>query len=72
MRKLKKALAKSLEKAKSANGRNMIISSLSAIINPIIQIASTPIFFKALGAEGFGIWILLNSVLAVSGVFGLD
>lgn len=53
------------------SGRNAVFSAISIMLNPLLQLAVTPILFRALGAELFGTWALLNAILAVSGVASL-
>jgi O-antigen/teichoic acid export membrane protein len=38
-------------------------------LRALVLLVSTPIFYKALGAELFGIWILVNTIMGLSGLF---
>jgi len=53
--------------------RNAGWSSTSFLVTPILQIAATPFLLSGLGANVYGLWMLINSVVAISGVasFGL-
>lgn len=48
-------------------------SGAGFLLLPALQLATTPILLPGLGIEVFGIWMLINSILAVSGIasFGL-
>lgn len=48
--------------------RNAAVSGLSAMVNPVVQFVATPVIFHHLGAASFGIWALITSVIAVSGL----
>ncbi len=48
--------------------RNFTYNSFAAIVTPLIWIISTPLYLSLLGAELFGIWLLINSVLGIGGI----
>ncbi|MCC3375996.1 lipopolysaccharide biosynthesis protein [Cohnella sp. REN36] len=68
--KLKKRL--SLVK-KNRDLNNVGYSLLSYLITPFVLFFSTPILLKHLGAENYGFWVLINSIIVVMTVsnFGL-
>lgn len=53
--------------------KNVIYSLMSYMITPIILLISTPLLLANLGAESYGIWILINSILNILAIsnFGL-
>lgn len=57
----------------SRNVRNVAYSSADYLLLPILWLISTPLFVSHLGADRFGIWMLVNSIMGVSGImdFGL-
>ena len=51
--------------------RNVSWSGLAAVANPLAQLAVTPFLLHSLGAEVFGVWILLSAMLAIVGTADL-
>lgn len=53
--------------------RNAAYSSADYLLLPILWLISTPIFVAHLGTDRFGIWMLVNTLMGVSGImaFGL-
>ena len=68
---LKTFLEKARQRLKTQSGKNVIFSGGGAMVNPILQLVAVPILFKRLGAEDFGIWALINAVIATSGIANL-
>lgn len=56
---------------KSHNGRNASFGAIAALANPAIQLAAMPVLFRGLGAEMFGVWMIINSISAASGIASL-
>ncbi len=50
------------------SSKNAGWSGLSFLAAPLLQLLATPYFLSKLGPETYGIWMLINSVIAVSGV----
>jgi len=44
-------------------------STAEYVLRALVLLVSTPIFYKVLGAELFGVWILVNTILGFSGLF---
>ena len=44
------------------------MSALVGVLNPVLQLAATPFLFHRVGAASYGIWILIVSVVAASGL----
>ena len=57
----------------SRSVRNAAYSSADYLLLPILWLISTPIFVSRLGTDQFGIWMLVNTLMGVSGImaFGL-
>lgn len=57
----------------SRSVRNAAYSSADYLLLPILWLISTPIFVSHLGTGRFGIWMLVNTLMGVSGImaFGL-
>ncbi|WP_276499661.1 oligosaccharide flippase family protein [Pontibacter litorisediminis] len=53
---------------KSSNFKNAYWSIADVVIYPIVLLVATPIFLKYLGAEQYGVWVLINSIIASIGV----
>ena len=53
--------------------RNAAYNSADYLLLPVLWLISTPIFISRLGTDRFGIWMLVNTVMGLSGVmaFGL-
>jgi O-antigen/teichoic acid export membrane protein len=53
--------------------RNAAYNSADYLLLPVLWLVSTPIFVSRLGTDRFGIWMLVNTVMGLSGVmaFGL-
>ena len=49
--------------------RNASFSTAEYVLRALVLLVSTPIFFRVLGAELFGIWILVNTIMGFSGLF---
>lgn len=49
---------------------NALFSSAEHALVPVLGLIATPIYLGALGIDQFGIWMLANSILGFSGVFG--
>jgi len=60
-----------MKRLNTQSGKNVIFSGGGAMVNPILQLVAVPILFKRLGAEDFGIWALINAVIASSGIANL-
>jgi O-antigen/teichoic acid export membrane protein len=58
---------------KSQSFKNSFWNVANAFFYPILMIIATPIFINNLGADQFGIWILINSIIGSLGIlnFGL-
>ncbi|CAN2042201.1 putative Polysaccharide biosynthesis protein C-terminal domain-containing protein [Candidatus Magnetomoraceae bacterium gMMP-15] len=54
----------------SRSVRNAAYSSADYLLLPILWLISTPIFIFHLGTEQFGIWMLVNTFIGVSGIMG--
>jgi O-antigen/teichoic acid export membrane protein len=50
---------------KSQGFKNSLWTFLSSIAYPILLLISTPFFIHKLGAEQFGIWVLINTMLQI-------
>ena len=48
--------------------RNALVSASVGVLNPLLQLAATPFLFHRVGAASYGIWILIVSVVAASGL----
>lgn len=57
--------------AGSGRARNVVFSGADHVLLLALWAASTPIFIAELGAELFGLWILINAVVGLGGVFSL-
>lgn len=55
--------------ARARAWRNTTLSMLDHTWLLILWAVSTPIFISTLGAEMFGVWILLNAIVGLGGVF---
>lgn len=44
---------------------NVLFSLLSYFITPFVLVVSTPLMLKYLGAEDYGLWVLINSIVMV-------
>lgn len=57
----------------SNSGKNIVWSSVAYAANPVLQVVATPFLFHRMGAEIYGFWMLLNTLLAFSGIasFGI-
>lgn len=53
---------------KSSNFKNAYWSVADVLIYPLVLIVATPIFLKYLGAEQYGVWVLINSIIASIGI----
>lgn len=53
----------------SRNHINASFSTAEYVLRALVLLVSTPIFFRVLGAELFGIWILVNTIMGFSGLF---
>ncbi|WP_299757615.1 oligosaccharide flippase family protein [uncultured Pontibacter sp.] len=53
---------------KSPNFKNAYWSVADVIVYPIMYLLATPVFLKYLGAEMYGLWMLINSLIASIGV----
>lgn len=53
---------------KSPNFKNAYWSIADVVIYPAMYLLATPIFLKQLGAEMYGLWMLVNSLIAGIGV----
>jgi len=53
--------------------RNAAYNSADYLLLPVLWLISTPIFVSRLGIDRFGIWMLVNTIMGLSGVmaFGL-
>lgn len=53
---------------RSSNFKNASWSIADVIVYPLVLIIATPIFLKYLGAEQYGVWVLINAIIASIGV----
>ncbi len=56
---------------KSNTFKNSYWSVLEAVIYPIGLVIATPIFLKNLGVESYGLWMLINSILATISILNI-
>ncbi len=49
--------------------KNSIWNIFSVLINPILLLIATPIFISKLGTSQYGIWMLINTIVAFMGAF---
>src|ERR1035437_4892595 len=56
---------------KSKNISNAAWSSIEAIIYPALMLVATPIFIQRLGVELYGIWMLVNTIVASIGILNV-
>lgn len=54
---------------KAKNARNSVFSIADFGVNAVVLLVATPIYLHHLGAEVFGLWVLLNTVLGFGGMF---
>lgn len=52
------------------NVKNAVFATAEHALNPVLTLVATPVYLGALGVDQFGIWMLANSLLGFSGVFG--
>lgn len=55
--------------ASSTMFRNAAFSGLDHLLLPALWLIATPIFVARLGVDRFGIWMLVNSLLGLNGLF---
>src|SRR5947209_944477 len=48
--------------------RNGVFSAADQILQPLLWVIAAPIFISRLGIDRFGIWMLANTILGLSGV----
>ena len=46
-----------------------IYATLDVVFAPILLVVATPIFISQVGIEQYGLWILINSILASLSIF---
>jgi O-antigen/teichoic acid export membrane protein len=56
---------------KSKRAGSAIWNSLEAVIYPFLMLLATPYFIDRLGAELYGIWMLVNTVIASIGILNV-
>src|ERR1035437_5120491 len=56
---------------KSKNISNAAWSSIEAVIYPALMLVATPIFIQKLGVELYGIWMLVNTIVASIGILNI-
>jgi O-antigen/teichoic acid export membrane protein len=61
-------LTKIRQRLQTQQGRNALFSGGGALLNPVLQLVIMPLSYRVLGAELFGLWMLLNSIIAASGL----
>ena len=54
----------------SGGGRNMSYSLLNYVSQPVLMLVATPLLLRGLGAREYGLWMLVNSILAAIGGLG--
>jgi O-antigen/teichoic acid export membrane protein len=55
----------------SVNLKNAVWSALDAVVYPALMIIATPFFLNRLGAELYGLWMLVNTIIASIGVLNV-
>ena len=55
----------------SRNLQNSIWNVIEVLLGPTILFVSIPVFLSQLGAEDYGIWMLVNSIVIVMQAFNL-
>ncbi|MCZ8519329.1 MULTISPECIES: lipopolysaccharide biosynthesis protein [Paenibacillus] len=68
---LKAILSKAKHMGKTRDFKNLTYSAMEFIVNPMITILITPLLLKMLGAEFYGSWILMGSIIAILSVTNL-
>ena len=48
--------------------KNSYFSMLDVMLMPVLMLAATPIFLSELGATQYGVWMLVNSIVASIGI----
>jgi O-antigen/teichoic acid export membrane protein len=51
--------------------KNAYFSVIDAIFMPFAMLAATPLFLKQLGAEQYGMWMLINSIIASMAILNI-
>ena len=51
------------------NAKNAFFSTADFTVNAVILVLATPVYLKGLGVELFGVWVLVNTVLGMGGMF---
>ena len=51
--------------------KNAYFSVIDAVFLPFAMLAATPLFLKQLGAEQYGIWMLINSIIASMAILNI-
>ncbi|AEI45257.1 lipopolysaccharide biosynthesis protein [Paenibacillus mucilaginosus] len=68
---IKTLFGKAKQMGKTRDFKNLTYSSMEFIVNPLITILITPLLLKMLGAEFYGSWILMGSIIAILSVTNL-
>jgi O-antigen/teichoic acid export membrane protein len=50
---------------------NSFANTVEGLVTPLLWLASTPIFLSHLGADIYGLWMLLNAIVGAGGMMGL-
>jgi O-antigen/teichoic acid export membrane protein len=64
-------LAALAARLRSGRLRNVVFSAADHLLLLALWAATTPVFIARLGGELFGIWVLVNAVVGLGGVFSL-
>ena len=67
--KIKQKIASLKSEDTSRNVKNAAFSTGDFLVNALVLLAATPVYLKGLGTELFGVWILVNTVLGMGGMF---
>lgn len=68
---LKAVQSKIVRLISSRNALSAVWSSFDAIVYPILMLLVTPYFINKLGADLYGIWMLVNTVIASIGILNV-
>jgi len=56
---------------KSSSVKNTVWSTAEATVYPLMMLAVTPFFLSTLGAETYGLWMLVNTIIASVGILNV-
>lgn len=63
-------LAQAKARSRSHSGRSSFFSIADHLVLPLLWLGATPVLVRFLGIESFGIWMLVNSLMGISGAMG--